>query len=169
MFQFLWGFVSVTIHSTHILIILSQLLSITHNKFCANIIPYRRNSMELKFYYCRHCGKVIVIVKDSGMPTICCGEEMQVLELSVTDGAFEKHIPVIKKLGNKVCVAVGSIPHPSLEEHYIEWILLQTDRGIQKKYLKPGQEPKAHFLLVPGEKITAAYEYCNLHKLWKSE
>ena len=62
--------------------------------------------MELKFYYCRHCGKVIVIVKDSGMPTICCGEEMQVLELSVTDGAFEKHIPVIKKLGNDVCVAV---------------------------------------------------------------
>lgn len=124
--------------------------------------------MELKFYYCRHCGKIMVLVKDSGMPTICCGEEMKVLEPSVSDGAVEKHVPVINTDGNKVCVTVGSVPHPSLKDHYIEWILLLTDKGIQKKYLKSGDEPKAHFFLTPGEKIVAAYEYCNLHQLWKS-
>lgn len=124
--------------------------------------------MELKFYYCRHCGKIMVLVKDSDVPTICCGEEMQVLEPSVSDGAVEKHVPVINTDGNKVCVTVGSVPHPSLKDHYIEWILLQTDKGIYKKYLKSGDEPKAHFFLTPDEKIIAAYEYCNLHQLWKS-
>lgn len=124
--------------------------------------------MELDFYYCRHCGKIMVLVKDSGMPTICCGEEMKVLEPSVSDGAVEKHVPVIKIIGNKVCVSVGSIPHPSIKDHYIEWILLLTDKGIQKKYLKSGDEPKAHFVLSPGEKIVAAYDYCNIHQLWKS-
>ena len=32
--------------------------------------------MEIKFYYCKHCGKIIVVVKDSGVATVCCGEDM---------------------------------------------------------------------------------------------
>ena len=86
----------------------------------------------------------------------------------VTDAAAEKHVPVISVEGNVVTVSVGEVSHPMLEEHYIEWVLLQTNKGIQKKWLKPGEEPKASFILDEGEKAVAAYEYCNLHKLWKA-
>lgn len=124
--------------------------------------------MDLKFYYCKNCGKIIVIVKDTKLPTICCGEAMQELVPGVTDAAAEKHVPVISVEGNVVTVSVGEVSHPMLEEHYIEWVLLQTNKGIQKKWLKPGEEPKVRFILDEGEKAVAAYEYCNLHKLWKA-
>lgn len=125
--------------------------------------------MELKFYYCKHCGKVIAIVKNTPVPTICCGEAMAELVPGVTDAATEKHVPVIQIDGSVVTVSVGQVAHPMQEEHYIEWILLQTDKGIQKKWLKPGDDPKARFILDEGEKVVAAYEYCNLHKLWKAQ
>ena len=123
--------------------------------------------MEVKFYYCKHCGKIIVVVKDSLAPTICCGEEMLELVPGTTDAAVEKHVPVVNVEGNKVTVCVGSVAHPMLPEHFIEWIVLVTDKGIQKKKLTPGSEPKAEFALLDGEKVVSAYEFCNLHKLWK--
>ena len=123
--------------------------------------------MEVKFFYCKHCGKIIVIVKDSLAPTICCGEEMLELVPGTTDAAVEKHVPVVNVEGNKVTVCVGSVAHPMLPEHFIEWIVLVTDKGIQKKKLTPGSEPKAEFALLDGEKVVSAYEFCNLHKLWK--
>lgn len=123
----------------------------------------------MKFYRCAKCGKIIEIVKDSGVPTICCGEEMKELVPGTSDGASEKHVPVISVSGNKVTVTVGSVEHPMLPEHYIEWIILETDKGVQKKTLQPGQKPAAEFVLSEGEKVLAAYEYCNLHRLWKAE
>lgn len=125
--------------------------------------------MQLKFYYCRHCGKIISIVKDSGMKTICCSEEMLELIPGTSDGVSEKHVPIIKVSGNTVSVTVGSKLHPSETAHYIEWILLQTDKGIQQKWLKPGNSPSVDFAVMTGERVQAAYEYCNIHKLWKSQ
>ena len=125
--------------------------------------------MQLKFFYCPHCGKIISIVKDSGVETICCGQPMKPLIPGTTDGAKEKHLPVITADKQKITVTVGETLHPSLPEHYIEWILLQTDKGIQQKMLNPGDKPEAEFVIRPDEKIIAAYEYCNLHKLWKTE
>ena len=84
-----------------------------------------------------------------------------------TDAAVEKHVPVVNVEGNKVSVSVGSVTHPMLPEHYIEWVVLVTDKGIQKKQFKPGDEQKAEFALLEGEKVVTAYEFCNLHKLWK--
>ena len=123
--------------------------------------------MDVKFYYCTVCGKIIVVVKDTGVPTVCCGKNMVELVPCTTDAAVEKHVPVINVEGNKVTVSVGSVTHPMLPEHYIEWVLLVTDKGIQKKQFKPGDEPKAEFTLLDGEKVISAYEFCNLHKLWK--
>ncbi|MCQ2613009.1 MAG: desulfoferrodoxin [Treponemataceae bacterium] len=124
--------------------------------------------MQLNFFVCRHCGKIIAIVKDSGVPTICCGEAMEELVPGVTDGALEKHVPVIRVNGNTVTVTVGSKLHPTLAEHYIEWILLQTDKGIQQKWLGPGDKPEVDFAILMGERVQAAYEYCNIHKLWRT-
>ncbi len=86
---------------------------------------------------------------------------------NTTDGAHEKHVPVIEINGETVTVKVGSVEHPSLEAHYIEWIVLVTEGGMQMKWLKPSMKPEATFRVT--DKPVAAFEYCNLHGLWKAE
>ena len=88
---------------------------------------------------------------------------------NTSDGAHEKHVPVVKVEGNHVTVEVGSVAHPMIEAHYIEWIALETNKGNQRKQLKPNDAPKAEFALLDGEKVISAYAYCNLHSLFKSE
>ncbi|MCR5702853.1 MAG: desulfoferrodoxin Dfx [Lachnospiraceae bacterium] len=102
-----------------------------------------------------------IVISDKA---ISVGEE---LVANTTDGAFEKHVPVVTQNGDDVTVAVGSVEHPSLPAHYIEWIVLETETGFQIHYLKPEQTPTATFKVT--EKVIAAYEYCNLHGLWKAE
>ena len=100
---------------------------------------------------------------------MCCGEAMEELTPNTTDGAYEKHVPAVTVDGNTVCVVVGSVEHPMLDAHYIEWILLETAEGRQRKSLKPGDKPEAVFMLTEGDRVIAAYEYCNLHGLWKAD
>lgn len=123
--------------------------------------------MEQKFYKCNHCGNIITFVKASGVPVICCGEPMQEMIPGTTDAALEKHVPEVEINGNVVNVKVGSVEHPMLDEHYIEWISLQTKQGNQRKDLKPGEKPEACFSLCEGDEVEAVYEHCNLHGLWK--
>ena len=123
----------------------------------------------MKFYICRSCGNIVEKVEDSGQPLVCCGQKMDELVANSTDAANEKHVPVIEENGNEVVVTVGSVEHPMLEEHHISWIYLVTDRGIQRKYLEVDKAPKATVALEDGEKVKAAYEYCNLHGLWIKE
>lgn len=124
--------------------------------------------MELKFFRCNHCGNIIVKIKDSTVSVVCCGDKMQELLPGTVDAAVEKHLPVYKVEGNNVSVTVGSVLHPMLPEHFINWICLQTNKGFQVKYLNPGEEPKINFAITDGEKVEAVYEYCNLHGLWKA-
>lgn len=124
--------------------------------------------METKFFYCKHCGKVITMVVSAGTPTICCGEPMTELIANTSDGATEKHVPVVTITGDNVEVVIGSVAHPMLPEHFIQWIYLATENGGQIKKLIPGVEPKASFI-VKNDKPLAVYEHCNLHGLWKAE
>jgi len=123
----------------------------------------------MKFYKCKHCGKIIAIVNEKAVPTICCGEPMVELIPNTEDGAHEKHIPVYKVEGNIVHVEVGEVLHPMLEGHYIEWIAVETNFGNQRKKLAPGAEPKADFALLPGEKVIRVVEHCNLHGLYATK
>ncbi len=123
--------------------------------------------MEQRFFICEHCGNMIAVVKDSGVPISCCGEKMKELIPGTTDAAKEKHVPSISINGNKVTVTVGEVEHPMTQEHYIEWISIATNKGNQRKVLKPGEKPVAEFMLLDGEKLESAYAYCNLHGLWK--
>jgi superoxide reductase len=124
-------------------------------------------AMEMKFYKCAHCGQMIAIVKETGVPVICCGEPMQEMVAGTTDAAVEKHVPQFEVKDGIVEVTVGEVEHPMLEEHYIEWIAVQTKQGNQRKALKPGEAPKACFALCDGDEVVAVYEHCNLHGLWK--
>ena len=123
----------------------------------------------LKFYRCDHCGNIVTFLNDAGVPVMCCGQKMTELVPNTSDGAGEKHVPVVAVDGSRVTVQVGSVEHPMLEAHYIQWIIIETKQGYQKKTLAPEQKPVAEFALAAGDEVVGAYEYCNLHGLWKAE
>jgi len=123
---------------------------------------------DVKFFVCKHCGNIVEMVHESGVAIVCCGDEMNEIVANTVDASKEKHVPVVSVEGNKVTVEVGAVAHPMEPEHHIAWIYLQTAKGAQKKSLKVGDAPKAHFLL-EDDKAVAVYAYCNLHGLWKSE
>ena len=122
----------------------------------------------MKFYRCEHCGNIITFVHSAGVPVMCCGQKMTELVPGTTDGAAEKHVPVVEVQGSTVQVKVGSVEHPMLPEHFIQFIAIETKHGSQIKYLQPGEKPQASFVLADGDQLVAAYEYCNLRGLWKA-
>ena len=122
----------------------------------------------LNFYKCKKCGNMIAFIKKGTCDVVCCGEPMAEIIAGTTDAAQEKHVPVAEVSGNTVNVKVGSVEHPMLEEHYIEWIAIATKQGAQRKILNPGDKPEAVFELAGGDEFVEAYAYCNLHSLWKS-
>ena len=123
----------------------------------------------MKFFICQHCKNMVAYLYKDKCNVRCCGEEMVELVPNTTDGAKEKHVPVLARDGSTVTVSVGDVAHPMLDNHYITWIALETWEGMQRKQLVPGKEPKAVFALAEGDEPVAAYEYCNLHGLWKAE
>ena len=122
----------------------------------------------MKFYKCEICGKIVTMVRETPVDTVCCGQPMRELVPGTTDGATEKHVPVYTLEGNTVKVKVGSVEHPMTDAHHIEWIAIETENGNQRKELKPGDKPEATFALVPRDKVKSVYEYCNIHGLWKT-
>ena len=124
---------------------------------------------ELKFYVCSHCGNLVEMVHSSGVPMICCGEAMKELVPNTVDAAGEKHKPVVTVEGSTVAVVVGSVAHPMTDAHLIQWVVVETEQGVQRKELAANAEPKAVFTVAEGDKVVAAYAYCNLHGLWKTE
>ena len=124
--------------------------------------------MAQKFYICTHCGNVITKLTDSGVPVVCCGEQMAELIAGTTDAAKEKHVPVVKIDETEVYVSVGSVVHPMTKEHFIEWVMLKTQSGSQIKHLKPNENPEVVFSKFAGDEVKGVYAYCNLHGLWKA-
>ena len=123
----------------------------------------------MRFYQCLKCRKVIGMIQSSACPTMCCGEAMVELVPNTTDAAVEKHVPAVKIEGSKVTVTVGDVIHPMTEEHFIQWIALETKQGAQRKPLAPGAEPTVSFALADGDEAVAVYAFCNLHGLWKKD
>ena len=129
----------------------------------------------MKFYLCSVCGNLVEVVEDGGNTPSCCGRTMRLLSPGETDGAVEKHLPVMKECmvedthGKhcKIVVQVGKVPHPMEDGHFIKWIALETEHGFQIAYLKSGDEACVTFY--EDEKVVAIYAYCNLHGLWKTE
>ena len=125
---------------------------------------------KTRFFRCGGCGNFVLFVDEKTACTPkCCGEPMEELTANTTDAAVEKHVPDVTVDGSAVCVQVGSVAHPMMDAHYIQFVCLETTNGVQMRYLKPGDEPKACFCLAEGESAVAVYEYCNLHGLWKKE
>ena len=124
--------------------------------------------MALQFYYCEDCGNLVIMLKNSGVPVVCCGQKMIELVPGTVDASLEKHVPVYRVEGQQVLVSIGAAVHPMEEEHFIEWVAIQTLQGIQCTALQSGQSPEASFPLKEGDEVEAVYAYCNLHGLWKA-
>ncbi len=122
--------------------------------------------MKRKFYKCNHCGNIVTYIKNNGKKVMCCGEEMQEIIPGATDASKEKHVPVYKREEDILIVKVGEIAHPMADEHYIEWILVETKKCNQRVELCPGDKPEARFLLEKDDEVIAVYAYCNLHGLF---
>ena len=121
-----------------------------------------------ELYKCE-CGavlEVMVACDDDCVPS-CCGKPMNLLKENTTDGAKEKHVPVIEKIDGGYKVKIGSVPHPMTPEHYIMAIELIADGQVLRQNLTPTDQPEAVFL-TKATKVKAR-EYCNLHGLWAAE
>lgn len=116
---------------------------------------------------------LVVLEAITGMPNAAVPDSLkpfEVLEPNTSEGASEKHLPIIETDGNHVTVKVGSIFHPMSEEHNIGWVCLQTKAGVTMRVpLDSACEPVAHFTLEDGDTPKAAYAWCNLHGFWKTE
>lgn len=124
--------------------------------------------MKERFFICKHCGNIIAMIKDSGVPIQCCGEDMQEIVPGTTEASEEKHIPVYDIKDGVVTVSVGSAEHPMTPEHYIEWVCIESEEGFQFKSLNPNMPPQITFSISEGESIKAVYAFCNQHSLWKA-
>ena len=118
---------------------------------------------RLDIYKCEVCGNIVELLNVGGGPLTCCGQPMKHMVENTTDGAKEKHVPVFE--GNTV--KVGSVAHPMIPEHYIEWIEIVGKDKICRRFLNPAEAPEANFDAC-SEGVEFAREYCNLHGLWKA-
>ena len=124
--------------------------------------------MKERFFICNHCGNIIAMIRDRGVPIHCCGEKMQEIIPGTTEASTEKHIPVYDVKDGTVTVSVGSTEHPMTPEHYIEWVCIESEDGFQYKRLKPNTPPQAVFSIAKGDQVEAVYAFCNQHSLWKA-
>lgn len=122
----------------------------------------------MKIYQCRKCGAMHEDIRHQGCDPVCCDTPMRIMVAGAADGAREKHVPAVTREGDVVTVRVGSVEHPMLEEHHIEWIAVETASATQRAYLKAGEAPEARFI-VPADQKISVYEFCNLHGLWVAE
>ena len=101
---------------------------------------------KTKFYICPHCGNLVEMVHDAGVNPVCCGQKMNELVPNTVEASGEKHIPVVTREGDKLVVNVGSVDHPMLDAHFIQWVYVETEQGAQRKMLKPGEAPPCRVL-----------------------
>ena len=112
---------------------------------------------------------IIMLIMGGGQEISCGGKPMNFLTANTTDAAQEKHVPQVTVDGKKISVQVGSVEHPMTEAHLILWIYLQTKRGGQYVHLTASDKPVAEFIVADDDEPIAAYEFCNLHGLWKAD
>lgn len=124
--------------------------------------------LNVRYFICNHCSNTIAMIKDRGVPIKCCGEKMQEIIPGTSDGAQEKHVPVYNVNGETITVSVVETEHPMTPEHYIEWVCVESEEGIQIKKLNPNTAPKLSFSLSKGDKVKAVYAFCNQHSLWRA-
>lgn len=121
----------------------------------------------LGVFRCEVCANMVEVVHEGIGELVCCGQPIKLQEENVVDASLEKHVPVRQKEGGIFTVTVGSVPHPMLDDHYIEWIEVIAGGKTYREFLKPGREPQATFCIDSAGEPVVLKAYCNLHGLWR--
>ncbi len=124
-------------------------------------------SEKSQVYKCDICGSIVNVLHGGAGTLVCCDEPMTLQKENTTDAATEKHIPVVEKIDNGYKVKIGSVEHPMVKEHLIEWVELVTEERSYFKYFNPEDAPEVTF--VTDSPIVKVRAYCNLHGLWRSK
>jgi superoxide reductase len=120
----------------------------------------------LNVFKCNLCGNMVEVVNAAAGALTCCNQAMELLQEQTADAANEKHVPVVEKIDGGYRVTVGSVAHPMVDDHWIEWIELLADGVAFRRFLNPGDAPEAVFKVEASQ--VSAREHCNKHGLWKS-
>jgi len=130
---------------------------------------------QKQIYKCNICGNIIEVLHSGVGELVCCGQPMELISSKTEDEGAEKHLPVIEELPPNLCqgkdgfrIKIGEQEHPMEENHYIEWIEINTVDGKSgKKFLKPGEKPESNFYT--RMEVTFIRAYCNVHGLWETK
>ena len=118
----------------------------------------------LSFYKCEICGTIVQVFHKGDGELVCCGKPMHYIQAHKPEEELqEKHVPVFTQ--DKVLV--GSIPHPMMPEHHIEFIetISEDKKELHVKFLDVCDNPEMELKNINAK---IAYEYCNLHGLWEN-
>ena len=126
-------------------------------------------TQEPRFLITQDQKNIVLAITSLDSPLWYENKPMEQLRANHADAAQEKHLPQVEYRKNVVKVEVGSTHHPMAEDHSIQWIFLQSAQGCQRKCLHPSHPPIAEFALMEGDAPIAAYAYCNLHGLWRTD
>ena len=122
----------------------------------------------MKLLKCSVCGKVVLVMdNENNTDTICCGKPMEEVQIKEKDEGTEKHTPYVKIKNGCAFVKIGSIIHPSEENHYIKAIALCFEDGFYVKQLSSKDVPEIVIPIGCHKNLKAAYCYCNIHGGWK--
>lgn len=91
---------------------------------------------------------------------------MEEIFVNRVEASTEKHLPVVTISNQFVEVKVGLVTHPMEDEHYINFVAVETTNGYIIKTLAQHELPECK-IYVGEDKVISVYEYCNLHGLWK--
>ena len=120
-----------------------------------------------EIWKCAECGLTFEVTDGCDCPVTCCGREMKQMMPQTSDWKLEKHVPYPEAVNGGMRVTVGKETlHPMIEAHHIEGIEVINGPYVNRRYLKPGEEPRADFY-VPLQKGMIVREYCNIHGLWE--
>ncbi len=123
-------------------------------------------TQKRQVYRCELCGNIVEMLHPGAGELVCCGQPMKLLPELTADSTTEKHVPVLVETEGGVLLKVGSVPHPMVEAHFIEWVEVHTANRVYRTELAPGAAPEAFFPIRLAD-VTAAREYCNVHGLWR--
>jgi len=55
-------------------------------------------TQKKQIYKCMKCGNIVEVLHEGAGELVCCGEPMKLLTENTSDGAKEKHVPVLEKV-----------------------------------------------------------------------
>lgn len=119
----------------------------------------------MNLYQCKKCGSLLELI-ESNENLVCCEELVSKINIMESDGALEKHKPVVDVVDDKIEVSIGSVAHPMEEEHYISYVFLKTKNKVERIKLNINDEPKVVFNY---QNDAIVYALCNKHGLWETK